>query len=222
MREACLSGIRLLSELQPEKLRVDNHRSGPPHIWLHSDHPDTAWIIVTIGERDWCKLAYQFGHELGHVLCNSWRWCDNPRPPTQWLEEALVEAFSIRGLGVLAESWENNPPFAHDSAFGRVIRQYRADLLAGYQKAANLDLADWLRRGQPVLDATWAPKGPIVAPILAQLEGDKGCLEDLGALNRWPNRTGLPVREYLCSWQKSCREINTPGLLPTRLDALLR
>jgi hypothetical protein len=108
MREVSLSGVRLLSDRQPAKLRVDDHATGPPHIWLHDDNPDTAWIVVNIGARDWCKLAYQFGHELGHVVCNSW-WRDaRPRQPCQWLEEAMVEAFSLRGLSLLADSWERD------------------------------------------------------------------------------------------------------------------
>ena len=117
MREACLSGVRLLSDLQPAKLRVDDHTSGLPHIWLHDEKPDTAWIVVDINALDWCKLSYQFGHELGHVLCNSWQSEAKPKLPSQWLEEALVEAFSIRGLGLLADSWEQRPPFPNDAAF---------------------------------------------------------------------------------------------------------
>jgi hypothetical protein len=220
-RDACLSGIGLLSDRQPKKLRVDNHGSGPPHIWLHPDQPDTAWIIVNVGTGDWCKLAYQFGHELGHVLCNSWRWGDKPKPPSQWLEESIVEAFSLRGMALLAESWEQNPPFPHDSAFAGAIRQYRTDLLAAYRRAAEIDLADWLRLGPSTSENAAAPKGPMVAPILAELERDKGCVEDMGALNRWPERTGLPIEEYLRLWNKSCSVIGTPGLLPMQVRGLL-
>jgi hypothetical protein len=139
--------VRLLSDQQPEALRVDNHSSGPPAIWLHKDPPKTAWIIVDIGARDWCKLAYQFGYELGHVLCNSWGPLAQPRPPTQWLEEAFAEAFSIRGLGLLAASWEANPPFAGDGAFAGPIRQYRQNLIEGYKKepAPNTDFVTWFR-----------------------------------------------------------------------------
>src|SRR3989442_505095 len=136
MREVCLSGLRLLSDRQPDRLRVDNHAEGPPAIWLHDEQPGTAWIIVDIGPRDWSKLAYQFGHELGHVFCNSWDRLAKPRPPTQWLEEAMVEAFSIRGLGLLAASWEKNPPFAGNAGFAASIRQYRGDLIEKYQTAA--------------------------------------------------------------------------------------
>ncbi len=47
----------------PMRLRVDEHTSEPPYIWLHPDGSSMAWIVVDIGERDWSKLAYQFGHE---------------------------------------------------------------------------------------------------------------------------------------------------------------
>ena len=97
MRHACLDGIRLVSDRQPTRLRVDEHTSGSPAVWLHSDGSSMAWIIVDIGERDWTKLAYQFGHELGHVMANSWQPHAKPGPPCQWLEESLVEAFSNLG-----------------------------------------------------------------------------------------------------------------------------
>jgi hypothetical protein len=100
-----------------------------------------------IGERDWSKLAYQFGHELGHVLANSWQPYAKPGPPCQWLEEAMVEAFSIRGLGRLAKSWKEDPPFAGDSAFGDAT-QYRDDIVRSYSALAesqglNRDAAAW-------------------------------------------------------------------------------
>jgi hypothetical protein len=216
MRAVSLAELRLLSEHQPKKLRVDNHKSG-----LHSDDADTAWIVVNVAARDWCKLAYQFGHELGHVLCNSWRWGDNPHPPSQWLEESVAEAFSLRGLALLADSWEQDPPFPNDSAYGVAIRQYYADLRVGYYKAAQVDLVDWLRAGRPAYgSAAYAPKGPAVAPILSELEWDKRGVQDLAALNRWPERTRLLLEEYLQRWQQSCKEINSPGLLPARLRAL--
>jgi hypothetical protein len=164
MREACLSGVRLLSDRQPDKLRVDDETTGPPHIWLHQDNPDTAWIVVDIGARDWCKLAYQFGHELGHVLCNSWQPQAKPKLPSQWLEEALVEAFSLRGLGLLADSWAQRPPFPNDAAFAGAIRQYRQNAVENYRRPAGApavrDMCDWLRRNRDALDHTGG-----VAPI---------------------------------------------------------
>jgi hypothetical protein len=229
MREACLSGVRLLSDRQPAKVRVDDHASGPPAIWLHDrdGNPDMAWIIVNIGPVDWCKLAYQFGHELGHVLCNSWQPLAKPKLPSQWLEEALVEAFSIRGLGLLADSWERRPPFPDDSAFAGAIRKYRQDLIEQYRGAPGgaggppaRDMCGWLRQNRDALDHTGGVdiiEGPEIVRIVADLEGDKACVEDLGAINRWPARSEVPIEEYLRLWQASCAEIRAPGRLPARL-----
>jgi hypothetical protein len=222
MREVCLSGVPLLSDRQPTKLRVDDETSGPPHIWLHDGNPDTAWIVVDIGARDWCKLAYQFGHELGHVMCNSWQRQALPKLPSQWLEEALVEAFSIRGLALLADSWEQRPPFPNDAAFADAIRRYRQDLVDKYGKPAPpaLDMCPWLQRNRDALDHTGGVsvvEGPEILQIVAQLESDKSCVADLGAVNRWPQRSEVPVEDYLRLWEASCAEIRSPGRLPSQL-----
>jgi hypothetical protein len=227
MREACLAGPKLLSDRQPGKLRVDNHTEGPPAVWLHERPADTAWIIVDVAPLAWSQLAYQFGHELGHVFCNSWQTDAKPGPPSQWLEEAIVEAFSIRGLGRLAASWESDPPFSGDAGYAASLRKYRGDLIDGYAKATELapgaDLEAWFRAYRIPLERGQAePEGPAVLSILTLLESDPACVEDLGAANRWPARTAAPIKDYLACWQTSCAELGASGHLPLRLQNLLQ
>jgi hypothetical protein len=223
MRAACLAGIGLVSDRQPERLRVDDHSSGPPAVWLHDNPPRTAWVIVDIGARDWSKLAYQFGHELGHVLCNSW-WRDaRPSLPCQWLEESLVEAFSIRGLGLLAESWERDPPFAGDAAFGQAIRDYRGNLLRHYA-ADGTGIGTWFRANRSALEhmgGVNVGEGPAIVAVAAALEAEPAQVADLGTLNRWPGRTGVPLEAYFDRWAASCRDLGAPGSLPAWLRATL-
>ena len=57
--------------------------------------------------------------------------------------------------------------------------------------------------------------------ILGELVRDKGCVEDLAALNRWHGRTAVPFEDYLRLWRESCAELGTPGKLPRRLRELL-
>jgi hypothetical protein len=221
VREVCLSGLGLLSDRQPEKLRVDNRREEGPAIWLHGDQPGTAWILVNIGPGDWSKLAYQFGHELGHVFCNSWISSAQPGPPTQWLEESMAEAFSIRGLGLLAASWEKNPPFLGDQRFAAAIRQYRGNLVEQYRNGAAQDIAAWFRAHRSELESGRpADTGSAVLTNLKLLENEQACVEDLGAANRWPERTRVPIEDYLTKWEKSCAQIGAPGQLPVRLRQL--
>jgi hypothetical protein len=230
-REACLAGVRLVSDRQPEKIRVDNHANEPPHIWLHMDHAPFAWIIVDIGPRDWSKLAYQFGHEFGHLVCNIWgpEWKSANLTAAAWLEEALVEAFSIRGLGALADSWEKDPPFPGDSAFAGAIRQYRDNLVTKYQaiaagKGAGTDLAAWFRVHRGALESNAAISGAAsgaVTVVLAEMTENPAGIEAMGALYRWPPQRGIPLEDYLRLWTQSCAELGASQHLPTRLRQLL-
>jgi hypothetical protein len=230
MRHACLDDVRLVSDRQPDRLRVDEHTSGTPAIWLHSDAPTTAWIIVDTGERAWSQLAYQFGHELGHVLANSWRPDAKPRAPCQWLEEALVEAFSLRGLGRLAERWKQTPPFAGDNAYGDAIGSYRQNVIDKYGQLAlgqggTEDFHGWFANHQHEMEAggglnPFAQAAAVV--ILAEYERSPACVEAVGALNRWPERAGLSIAEYLRAWRASCRELKASPALPHYLEGILR
>jgi hypothetical protein len=229
MRAVCLAEVRLRSDRQPSGLRVDDHTKGNPAIWLHDEPGTIAWIIVNIGARDWSKLAYQFGHELGHVLANSWNANSKPSNPCQWLEEAIVEAFSLRGLGKLADSWERRPVFPNDAPFATAIRQYRRDMIDKYQQAASdqiqhFQLDAWFHEHRSSLEGNGGPGGSpeaAIPTILRELEADIRCVEDIGALNRWPGRSSVPVEQYVRLWKNSCDEIGVSGRLPGRLHDLL-
>jgi hypothetical protein len=60
-----------------------------------------------------------------------------------------------------------------------------------------------------------------VSGALAELEADAGSVEDLGAVNRWPERSALPLEDYLRQWRASCAQIQSPGRLPVRLQEML-
>jgi hypothetical protein len=137
----------------------------------------------------------------------------------------MVEAFSLRGLGRLATSWERNPPFAGNAAFGASLREYRENLIKNYRGAgaqmSDAEVAAWFRASRSALESRAFAEGPIIVSIVGELERDNGCVEDLGALNRWPLRTGVPLEDYLTLWSKSCTEIHAEGHLPARLRSLL-
>ena len=229
MRRASLAGVRLPSDQQPARIAVANQTSGPPHIWRHFDDEPVAMIVVDIGTRDWCKLAYQFGHEFGHVLANSWRRDARPMPGSQWLEEALVEAFSLRGLGLLATQWQADPPFPGDAAFSGAIRRYRDDQLAVYERyAMEQGIAEnahaWFLSQREALEhavGLTALCEALVPVIVTAFGSDPVRVSDLGMLNLWPERSALALEPYLDQWQQRCQAMGTPGWMPRRLRQML-
>jgi hypothetical protein len=229
MRSACFRGLRLVSDDQPDRLRVEERTSGPPAVWLHADGTTMGWIIVDIGERDWSRLAYQFGHELGHVTANSWRPDAKPAAPSQWFEEAMVEAFSLRGLALLADNWSTDPPFKDDSGFGAAVAAYRQNIVERYGKLATeqgnpKDLGIWFKQHRAAMEAQPGLNAFAQAAslsILAEYERNPASMEALGALNRWSGRSALPLEQYFEAWNASCKALQASAELPSRLQKLV-
>ena len=229
MRHACLADVHLVSDDQPDRLRVDEHASGSPAVWLHYDNTSIGWILVDIGERDWSRLAYQFGHELGHVAANSWRPDAKPAAPCQWLEEAMVEAFSLRGLGLLADDWSRKPPFADDSGFGAAVAVYRQNVVEQYGKLAKEqgnpeNLGAWFKQHRQAIEGA-AKSQPVRAG---------GVRDHSGRIRTRPSGAGgarrikpmarsqrHPARRLFRAWEASCAELQASKNLPNRLRELL-
>ena len=142
-----------------------------------------------MGERDWSRLAYQFGHELGHVVANSWQPGARPTARCQWLEKAMVEAFALRGFARLADDWSRTPPFPGDSRFDIAIATYRQDTLEAYARLADRqghadDPAAWFEANRQALEAQTTLGNHAKAAsltILAAYEDDPSSLDALGS-----------------------------------------
>jgi transposase len=172
-------------------------------------------------------MAYQFGHELGHVLCNSWQPEALPLRPTHWLEEALVEAFTLRGLALIADNWEQDPWLPGENDFSKHLRRYREYLIGGYRNGgagSKQGLDGWFVDSRTAVESGLGGRvaaGPALLMILGELVRDRGCVEDLAALNNWHGRAAVPLENYLRLWEESCVGLGTPGGLPRRLGEVL-
>jgi len=139
------------------------------------------------------------------------------------MEEALVEAFSLRGLVKLADSWEQRP-LLNDAPYANAIRQY--PLREEYEKIASNQMRDsgvaaWFHEYRSALENKGGVSAAAVPTMLHELETDARNIEDIGALNRWPERSAVPIERYLRLWERSCEEIGAAGGLPKRLVDLL-
>jgi hypothetical protein len=61
----------------------------------------------------------------------------------------------------------------------------------------------------------------VVPVILGLIEPEPVLIEEYQGMNLWPERTALPVRQYLRRWREHCQTIGTPGRLPLVIADLL-
>jgi transposase len=150
-----------------------------------------------------------------------------PLRPSIWLEESLVEAFTLRGLALIADSWERDPWLSGEAGYSKDLRRYREFLISGYRNGAAGSkrwLDGWFADNRTAVESFLGGRtsaGPALLMILGELVRDKGCVEDLAALNRWHGRAAVPLEDYLRLWGESCTELGTPGRLPRRLKEVL-
>lgn len=83
-------------------------------------------IQLTARDRKWSQFAYQFSHELCHVLSNYELLHDNPN---DWFHEALCELASVFTLRRVAERWPTLPPFRNWADYAPHLASYADDLL---------------------------------------------------------------------------------------------
>ncbi len=87
---------------------------------LTESPPDGATYRVglSVTTRDYARLAYQLGHELGHVMMDPRR--------TNGVIETIATALSLQVLDDLQERWTKRPPYASWRAFAPRFGEYRA------------------------------------------------------------------------------------------------
>ena len=76
---------------------------------------------LTARDKLWAKFAYQFAHELCHILSNPERLQGNPN---NWFVEALCELSSVFTLRKMAERWRTQPPYPNWASYAASLAGY--------------------------------------------------------------------------------------------------
>jgi hypothetical protein len=181
--------------------------------------PDVAIVRVKVASTYWCQLVYQFSHELGHIVSNSWgeRW--SPGTAHMWLEEACCGALSLLALERMAERWAAHNVFG-DASYAAAFRDYLAKHLGEYSASGSLTpdtLQSWWVGNEGPLATGESLNGvnmPFAALLYGQMCEKPALWHDMRALNRWPRPVGLSLGDHLEAWEEHCAQLGTLGGLP--------
>ena len=202
------AGSELWKHFPGRRLRpisVRHSDSGP--IVLFQSGPAGEYILkLDVEGRHWAQFAYQFSHELCHILAN---YEKKTSPRNKWFEESLCEMASMFVLRRMAVTWRTSPPYPNWKSFAPALRKYADDLQAKkeHRLPAGTTLAKWYRqneqsmRKEPCLRA----KNKIVAgELLGLFEKSPESWAAVGYLNMEKLDDSDSFKSYLESWHRRC------------------
>ena len=129
-------------------------RGGPITLF---DRERDGTIVMKIDAQDsyWSQYAYQFGHELCHVLCR-YREAETGN---KWFEESLCETASLFVLRRMAESWKTDPPYANWKGYAPSLAGYAEKRIEKFRLPEGQTLADWYPKHVDALRKTGEDRG---------------------------------------------------------------
>lgn len=195
----------MLSRL-PGRLKapiVVTHTDGPPLAEYGRGSQGEYRIRLHAQGENWHLYAYEFAHELCHVLSN--HDAHVSAHDNQWFEETLCETASLFTLKNLAQRWEQAPPGPQWQAEAVRLRAFFDLLIAeGHRRLPpEAPLATWLRDNEDALrrNPYLRQKNEVLANLLLPLfERNPENWQALSYMNLDPGDARSSLRSYLGQW----------------------
>lgn len=189
---------------------VVTHTDGPP-VALYGRGPQGEYRIhLHARGENWHLYAYEFAHELCHLLSNhdGHLQAGDTSHPNQWFEEAVCETASLYVLKNLAASWSRSPPEPRWVEEAPLFRHFFDTLIAERHRRlpADTPLGEWLRENERFLrsDPYLRQKNEVLANLLLPLfEADPASWQALAYLNQHPEAARASLQTYLGDWYRS-------------------
>jgi hypothetical protein len=181
---------------------VSRSEQGP--IVLYQRGKEGQYIVkLNTKDRYWCQYAFQFSHEIGHILCGY----KDGDASNLWFEETLGEVASLYALLRLEESWIHSPPYPHWKDYAPEFTKYAEERIKKYENEVPSDLTTWFRRNKQNLrnEPMDRPRNVSLAIRLLPFfdkfpEGWSAC----AFLNEKKSKTSRSFTSYLHDWYEMC------------------
>ncbi|MEZ5345356.1 MAG: hypothetical protein R2681_07355 [Pyrinomonadaceae bacterium] len=203
--------LKNVSSVHKLAIIVRHDLRGPRTLYRREQNGEfVVWLNVT--DRRWAQLAYQFGHELNHVLTINKK---NSPTPNQWFEESVGEAASLYAIRKMADSWHVSPPYPNWQSYSGSLRNYvEAQIAEEHRKLpAGKTFIQWFKENEPSMraDPYLRPKDELVAgQLLGYFENYDGGWDAVSFINRTKPTSGQTFRQYLENWHRDAPARHRP------------
>ena len=182
---------------------VRNDSKGP--ISLYERGPNNEYIVMLdVKGRYWAQLAYQFSHEVCHLLTN-YDLAPNNITRQQWFEESMCEAFSLFVLKKMAKQWEVEAPYPNWKSYAPELARYADEMLEQKHRSHATDLKQWYQKHKQTLEGDpYAQERRLnekfATHLLQLMDSHPGQWGALNYLNLGDNTEDRSFDRYLSDW----------------------
>ncbi|MCY2971612.1 MAG: hypothetical protein NTZ30_13195 [Planctomycetota bacterium] len=180
-------------------------------------------VRLAVKGRFWAQLAFQFGHELGHIVSHYERINDNKiGNENKWFEETVGEAASLFVLARMADTWKTDPPYMNWKSFAPALKEYLDKLLKDTEIPVVEKMPQWFNDNRPALkaDPHLRERNRVVAiHIFKMLERDPSQWEAFRYLNLGRPDATNSFESFLENWYFSAPKKNK-GVVKEVVDLL--
>ncbi len=201
------SAASTLLEHMPAGLKLapiilKNDEDGPVVLFRRGERNEYI-VLVDIEGLKWAQLAYQFSHELCHILSN---YESTKKDANQWFEEALCEGTSIHAVKQMSDVWKTSPPYPAWQSYSAALEEYYKDILAEQHRylPAGDNIADWYQREKVSLrsSAEQRDKNEVIGTkIYAFFEQKPDRWQSMRYINIGNANEQITLQQYLQDWR---------------------
>lgn len=177
-------------------------KGGPITLYARNDQGEIV-VRLDTGQSYWAQYAFQFGHEMGHILANY----NEDENPNAWFEESLCEVASLYTLRQMSQTWQTKPPYPNWKGFSKALASYAQDRIDAAQLPEESTLKDWFAENRRLLEGRpyQRDKNLVIATALLPLfEQQPARWEAITWLNAVPSTKEQSFEQYLRDWKRHC------------------
>ena len=184
-------------------INVGRSQTGP--IVLYRRGPNGEYLVrLNTQKTFWSQYAFQFAHELGHIICG-YKKGDSSN---MWFEESICETASLFALINMTDEWNNKPPYPIWKSYAPAFKKYAKDRLKKYPWPKNTSIQEWYKKHKNSLEKNPTNRERnvrISSRLLPLFINDPSGWETVAFINNQKSDKKVSFKNYLHNWKKQLK-----------------
>ena len=184
-------------------IQVERSQTGPIVLYRRGNNGEYL-VRLNTQKTFWCQYAFQFAHELGHIICGY----KKGNSSNSWFEESICETASLFVLKNMTKEWKKKPPYANWKPYALEFEKYANNRLKKHPWPSNQSVSFWYNKHKILLEKNPVnrEKNTTIATRFLEFfnQNPKGW-ETCAFINKQKSDKKRSFKNYLFDWRNACQ-----------------